>query len=326
MENEKKEYRYIQFPLCLIQETYKDRDHGLRLIMSFGIVKYAFHQQFTLEDAAGQLLYDYVCNREVLQTNIAMKLSEAEDSGNLHFDGWSSDFFPKRGTNYFEDTLGETLQLLEDDTQLRVEAILNYQLHLATSENNLRIKMASNDRIINGFKEASKIKQEFEKKFGPDTMPCCKINMLLHFLNEKQADLDSFRAYIGIKSMLGRRSYISTNKPAILSRMVGCKSKAAFEYYTTNKYNKNKTLLPTVEKYSKRYHMDKLLATLVQRKYIMYYPRPNISVIYMSKYMEPEALVSLVRETKDKQDIKKRIRDAEARLDLEQRMNNNEQA
>jgi hypothetical protein len=144
-------------------------------------------------------------------------------------------------------------------------------------------------------------------------MPYCKDSMLFEFI-KNQKDIDLFRAYIGIKSMLGRRNFISSNKPAILSRMIGCKSKAAFDYYTSNKYNKDKNLLPTVAKYSKRYHMDKLLLTLAERKYIMFLSKEKVSVIYLSKYMEPEELGNLVKETKGRQNIKQRIKDVAVSL------------
>jgi hypothetical protein len=69
-----------------------------------------------------------------------------------------------------------------------------------------------------------------------------------------------------------------------------------------------------VEKYSKRYRMDKLLLTLAERKYIMFLSKEKVSVIYLSKFMEPEELGKLIRETKDRQNIKKRIKDVTASL------------
>ena len=103
---------------------------------------------------------------------------------------------------------------------------------------------------------------------------------------------------------------MSSNKPAILSRMLGCKNKASFEFYTTNKYNKDKSLLSTVAKYSKRYQMDKLLLTLAERKYIMYLSKKDTRFIYVSKYMEPEELKDLINYTKEKQNLKKKIHEA----------------
>ena len=137
--------------------------------------------------------------------------------------------------------------------------------------------------------------------------------MLWQFIDNPK-DIDLFRAYIGIKSMIGRRNFISSNKPAILSRMIGCKNKAAFEFFTANRYNKNKNLLPTVEKYSKRYNMDKLLLTLAERKYIMFLSKKEVRVIYLSKYMEPEELGKLIKETKERQNIKQRIKNVTATL------------
>jgi hypothetical protein len=84
--------------------------------------------------------------------------------------------------------------------------------------------------------------------------------------------------------------------------MIGCKSKAAFEFYQGNK-----ALLPTVEKYGKKYHMDKLLMMLAQRKFIMYLSRPKTKFMYVSHYMEPEDLSEYIRQTKASKDLKQRI-------------------
>jgi hypothetical protein len=126
---------------------------------------------------------------------------------------------------------------------------------------------------------------------------------------DAKVDLDLFRAYIGIKSMIGQRTFISTNKPAILSRMIGCKSKAAFQHFSTDK-----NLMPTVEKYLKRYHMDKLLFALAERRFIMFLSKPKVSIVYLSKFMQPEDLARLIRDSKSKQDLKNRMKAVTASL------------
>jgi len=305
--DKKKEFKYVQFPLCLLMETYsKDSEKALRLILRYGIMNYATKLKYNLRDVAKQLNYYYNRKPNILQSDIVGKLNNAED----YLTNEQQPGFDGKG-NYNPDddlSINPLLILFESDPKLKADAIINYQLHLCTSGDHLGISIASNDSLIKSYNTALQIKKTFEDMFGPDAMPSCKISLLFEFINNTK-DIDLFRAYIGISSIIGHRNFISSNKPAILSRMIGCKNKAAFEYYMTNK-----NLLPTVEKYSKRYHIDKLLLTLGKRKLIMFLSKKDVSVIYLSKYMEPDKLRDLINETKERQNLQKQIREAGASL------------
>jgi hypothetical protein len=308
--NDKKEFKYVQFPNCLLMQTYDDIEKGLRMIIDYGIVHYAKKQSYNLHDVARQVCYDYYRNRDLLQYSVINTIRVAENHdqfSEVDHDGFSWDSFNP------EDNINEILLLFENDSSFKKTCILNYQIHLVCSQDQLNIKLRSYQRTIETYDKAVKIQESFERQFGPDAMPYCKVSMLWQFIDNPK-DIDLFRAYIGIKSMIGRRNFISSNKPAILSRMIGCKNKAAFEFFTANRYNKNKNLLPTVEKYSKRYNMDKLLLTLAERKYIMFLSKKEVRVIYLSKYMEPEELGKLIKETKERQNIKQRIKNVTATL------------
>lgn len=311
MENKIKEYGYLQFPLCLLMETYKkDIESALRLILRYGIMYYATKLKYNLSAVAKQLYYYYVRKRKILQSDIVSKLSKAEDNGVIIFEDWNPGFDVKGNFDPDLDLIiNPILKLFESDPEMKSGAILNYQLQLCTSNDHLGINIASNDDLIRTYNKALQIQKTFEDKFGRDAMTFCKKSMLFEFINNPK-EIDLFRAYIGIKSMIGRRNFVSSNKPAILSRMIGCKSKSAFDYYTSDKCDKDKNLLPAVEKYSKRYHMDNLLLTLAEHKYIMFLSKKDVSVIYLSKYMEPDKLRDLINETKEKQNLQKRIREA----------------
>ena len=309
---DKKEYGYVQFPLCLLRETYNgDTKQGLRLILRYGIMNYAAKLKFDINEVAKQVAYFYYRKDDMLQTSTRKTIQKAINENQFTPD---EDYNGFAGRTFQPDNnIDELLLLFNKDSKFKEDCILSYQLHLATSNNHLGISIASIDSLIDYYKTALRIQSDFEGQFGPDAMPFCKKDMLFDFI-ENPKDIDLFRAYIGIKSMIGRRNFISSNKPAILSRMIGCKSKASFEYYTTDKYNKDENLLPTVEKYCKRYHMDKLLLTLAERKYIMFLSKEKVSVIYLSKYMEPEELSKLIKETKSKQDLKNRIKNASTNI------------
>lgn len=312
---EKKDYGYLQFPLCLLKETYANPERGLNLMISYGIVNYALKLKYDMKDVAKQTLYYYDRKRDVLQSYLVKRLNDFVESGDILYEEGNPGFDSSGSFSPEEDfCLNPLLKMFDEDQQMKEEAILNYKLHLATSKDHLNLNIGSDTATIKQYVEATKIKSDFEQQFGPDAMPCCKNRLLFDFRDKNLKDIDLLRAYIGISSMIGQRKFISTNKPAILSRMIGCKTKAAFEHYTSNKYGKDKNILPAVEKYNKRYHMDKLMMTLVERKLIMFLSQPNVSIIYISKYMEPEELGELVKQSRFRYDIKRRMKEVTASL------------
>lgn len=305
-----KEYGYLQYPLCLQIQTFKDREKGLNQAISYGIVNYAKKLKYQMTDVAKQTLYDYFRNHSLLQPRLSGKLSDAIEEGSILTEGDNPGFDGKGSYSPENDfTVTPLLKMFEDDPQLRDDAVLNYQIHLATSENHLSIKVGSYGSNIKRYEEARSLQETFEARHGGDAMPYCKNSLLFQYRDNPASDIDVLRAYIGINSLIGRRNFISTTKPVILSRMIGCKSKTAFDYYSKDKF-----IRPTVAKYSTRYHMDKLLMTLVEQKYIMYLTRPHVSLIYVSKYMEPEELAKLVNQSQCRYALRGRIKAASQTL------------
>lgn len=296
----KQEYRYIQFPLCLLMETYRDINKGIGLIVGYGVMHYALKLKYDVNDVARQLAYDYYRRRDRMQARLITSLLDAAVEGLFTDD---DDYNGFAGASFSPDkNIEELLILFSTDAQLKDDAILNYKLHQAAEF--LDITLISFDNIIKRYDDACAIVASFESEFGKDAMPSCKPADLFEY-RENPKDIDLFRAYIGIISMVGRRLFVSTNKPAIISRMLGCKSKKVFEFYCNDK-----NLFPVITKYRGRYQMDKLLFTLAKRHYIMYLSKPGLSVMYVSRYMEPKELAELVSQSRKKNDLRGRIRAA----------------
>ena len=91
--------------------------------------------------------------------------------------------------------------------------------------------------------------------------------------------------------------------------MIGCKSVEAFNHCKAEKH-----LKPTVEKYSKRYQMNKILDKLVERRFIMYLSKQGERSIYVSKYIEPENLKKLIEKSNTKTNILNRRKAVSATL------------
>jgi len=307
---QEKKYAYLQFPLCLLGETYKDPERGLNLIISYGIMNYALKMKYDLMDVAKQALYDFERNREKLQPYLVKSMTEAIEDGVILYEDNNPGFDAKGNFNPEPDLcLDPLLKLFDEDTRLRGEAILNYQLHLAASKDHLSINIPSNAVIKSDFDKASMIKLSFEERFGPDAMPIIKKDLVYEFRDEQLHDIDLLRAYIGISSIIGRRNFTATNKPAILSRMIGCKNKAAFEDFSQEPH-----LRPTIERYGKRYQMDHLLHTLRDRGFIMYLSPGRRRSFYISKFMPPEDLAKLIKQSRNRYGMRERIRQAAATI------------
>ncbi len=314
MANEKK-YRYIQFPLCLIKETYRDVGEGLNLIFSYGLAHFAESFKYDLREVARQMMYAYYRKLPMIQGSLYNKIESYATQGLLTIDVDYCGFSGLQSGREFDplDVSSELIDILESDNEFKGEAITRYQIQQAVSPKFLGIKLNNIDNQIRMNKKAIELKTSFEKQFGKDAMPTCKMDFLFSF-NDDPSNIDLFRAYIAVSSLIGQRNFITSNKPAVLSRMVGLKSKQAFEYFTTQGKSIDKNILTTVEKYSKRYHMDNLLLTLAERKFIMYLTKPKVSVIYFSKYMTPSELAAMIKEKKSMLDLKQQMKDATASL------------
>jgi hypothetical protein len=296
--------KYLQFPLCLIQEVLKDRKNGLNKCVDFGIFRFAKSQKVNLEKVARQLSYEYHRRAKKLPDGLYNVINEAKEEGRFTHEDDSGIFI---FDNVFDPELNVTeLEIMfEENNDFKEQAILHYQIHQATEDTNITLGSNAMER----YEQAARIQANYEAKFGPDAMPSVKPSLLCQFRDDPKQDIDILLAYIGISSLIGQRNFISTSKPVIISRMIGAKSKAS-----NQAFSKTKESQAIVTKYSKRWNMDKLLLSLAEQKFIMYITRPHVSVVYVSKYMEPEELAELIRQSREKHSLKNKIKAASEKI------------
>lgn len=309
MNKKTKEYGYLQFPLCLLKETYSNPELGLNLIIDYGIVNYASKLSYDLQDVAKQVCYYYYRKYDVLQASIKNKIAQAEEDSKFSrdddYNGFSGDTFQP------DDNISEILSLFDEDSQFKKDCILYYQLHVASSTNHLNVSIMSNDNTIKRHKIASKIKKDFESKYGPDAMPMCKVHMLFDFRDKQQKDIILFQAYIGIRSIIGMNYYMPTHKIVILCRMLGCKTNIALQAFL----KENESARDIYKKYSGRKRMDNLLYKLAERGFITMVSKKHESRIYVSvKYQNPVELAEAILKKRESNNLKKQLRDASEML------------
>lgn len=304
---ESKVYGYIQFPLCLLQETHKDVEKALNLMIDYGIVSYALKLKYNIRDVAKQVCYYYYRKQEVLQASIRKQIDKAIDKDLFTLD---EDYNGFNGYEKFnpEENISEILVLFNENDEFKSDSILHYQIHLATSKDHLGITIYSNDDTIQRYNEAVQLKQKFENRYGPDAMPMCPKNILFDF-RDKQQDLDVFRALIGIRSLIGFRNYIATTRPVILMRMLGCKSKKALDMFL----QENEAARELYQKYARsrrslEYHFNKLFSQLLSRGFIKskIFMRSVSRKIFLSINLNYDQLTSEIIEFAKKRNFKHR--------------------
>ena len=290
-----KEFRYVQFPLCLLMQTFTDASAGLTMIEDYAIVNFAKKFSYDINEVATQLMYCYYREQKLMPAKLLYTMKNYINEDKLSID---EEYYGFIGGKFdpLEHSI-ELISLFEKDQGFKDDAVLHYQIRQAISSDCLSLTIGNITSTLKGYEAASKIKRDFEAQFGPDAMVSVKITQLFEF-RKSGKDLDLFRAYLAIKSMIGIKAFAEGNKPTILSRMIGCKSKEAFEYYTTKKNCKHPKILETVTKFSNRCHMDTLLLELAERNFIMHMSIKGCRFIYFSKFMDPVELVNLIHAKK----------------------------
>lgn len=240
--------KYIQFPLMMLRKVHKDFGAGTQDIIAWSLVDFALKQKVSEEDACRQLLYDFYKHSDVIPGNIYETIENTIDI--------DEDYSGFRGKNYKFDPDMEIAVLLPEfskNDELREFVIRNCQLQKI--DDFLSVSGPDSLTRYNKYLKIQADIDKHEKKFGKD--PYAAIELQLFWDLKEEADPILFAAYAAIKSLQGKFSYTLTNKPTIIGRMVGAKKKAILDTF--------KDMQPVYEKYSTRYHFDKLMTRLIRR-------------------------------------------------------------
>jgi len=132
---------------------------------------------------------------------------------------------------------------------------------------------------------------------------------LVYEFRAKKIEPDIFRCLAGIRSIVGNNNYCLTDKPTIFGRMLGAKNKQEFE-----KLKHRPEFRSVIDNYCKsieplllkRYPMDKLLKSLVTRKFIQYLSIKNHSKFYVSgRFYEFGEFEKHIRQVNNKRQVNK---------------------
>jgi hypothetical protein len=304
---------YFQFPLFLLRDLIEDKEKTLNNILRYGA--YSFSQKLfsNLEATAKQLMYEYYRGdlpndlfKNVNMYIIEDKIQIDEDYNGFH----GSEFNP-------EVEIEQLLNIWETDNKFKNRAL---ELH--------KMKLAFNFIGITGnFDNAYNVGEQISNSISPgEPMPMINKELLFQFRdNEKtEFELIQLACYIGIRSILGVKSYWPTNKKMILCRAFGYSSikvlpKEMRLYLDYSFLDSNrKSLIDTLKlspetmqlpfyKYSNRYQVDKVLKCLELNNWNLHFYSNQMRGLYVGikKKISLETLVLIAETNKQKNKVEK---------------------
>ncbi|MBP7497442.1 MAG: hypothetical protein KA792_07245 [Bacteroidales bacterium] len=241
--------RYLQFPLFLMQNLFIEKEKTINDIITSGLYRCSTKMNADEQGVARQLIYDYYRKANKLPSYVFNKIKKYIKEGILYYNE-DNNGFNFYGNFYAKKEIEDLMNIFETDIEFKERATEYFKMREAYRF----LKMTGNaESAIKRAKEIEKLIPENEP------MPMVNVYLLFEFRdkNKSEYEIAQFAAYIGIKSIMGKRKTVKTNKEMIISRMFGFPS-----YNKININNSDKELKDILEKYSKRYHIDKILEEL----------------------------------------------------------------
>lgn len=297
----KKQVRYFQFPLRLIQKVHEDHKEGMQAILKFTLVDFAMRQEVELDDAIRQLIYNVLRGGGL--PGVIKQLKKHGYPNKSFLEDADKKFFANDGEERWE-LIAELEPLFNKDPILKELALKNCRL--SKVNNFFGVTGPGPEAMLSDYQALMIALKDQEGQFGADPRPT--IATELFFDLESQMDTELFTAYMAIRSLEGNKKFVATNRPIIAMRMAGAKSRAILE--------SNETMQAIYEKYNQRYRFKKILERLERRSLVksylflkeknMGYPK---HFFFISTKLEPEQLGEAVAaHLKKKNLIKKRER------------------
>jgi hypothetical protein len=242
-------YTYFNFPLYLLQLTFTDdRSSALGQIIGWSIVNYADRLDLSEEEIAKQLDYLYHRNPDILTYDIHNILET-----NQHL--LSEDPFKPELRN--EVLAAELIAVLHSEDVFLESARL---VGITYAAERLNIRLGSPKRILSNYYAAVNFMDKANDNYGRSPLVGIKTSIAFE-TRDGAFDLDLFRLMCSISSIIGKRKFNRTYKSQIILRMLGAKNEVQLIQLL------NSPAFESVHaKFSKRYHIDKILKQAISRK------------------------------------------------------------
>ena len=200
----------------------------------------------------------------------------------------------------YDRMIKEFSDMDEDDLSVdEIEFSLKY-LHIVPSRLESRLKDG----------------KEIYHKHNSDPNASISIDLLMKFQEEKtEFELMVFSFYCATRSMIGTKPYYKGTDDYWTLRAFGYVSKEDFENNISTSQNKD-----LIDKYSMRYHKDKIKKVLQNDWFLIYYSN-HVRGYYASFKMDFKSLVNIAEDKKDLSKQKELLRKQEVQQILADRAN-----
>lgn len=283
--------RYIQFPLFLLQDFLTNKVEVIDRIFGYGIYRYSKAISFKPDKAMSHFIYCYYNKRDVLTDYLLVSIDYYINNDLIEL---NEDYkgFDSEGKFNPEYEIEQLLKIVEKDIEFKENLIEFYKMHLSCQSLQIETNIGKSISI------AKQIEQLTPQK---EPLPMVNIDLLFEFRDNVKSEFELFQflCFIAIKSIIGTKEYVKTNKKHIICRMFG---------YNTIKHLPKKFKVPYQSlfiKYSMRYHLDKLIRALELNWNVLTYSN-NMRGFYVcvENKMSLEKLVLVAESQKQNNKIK----------------------
>ncbi len=275
---------YFMFPIAFINESIND-------IINWCIMENAKKTDYDEANFPRQILYKfYRCQNEI-PLNILIRLNEMVDKGRLIIDedynGFNrEEFNPEIETENLQNEFKTDQEFMNDCFEF-------YKYNQA--KNYLSISGGDYETCIKTHEKMKNIFTSTVEKFGK--MPHVQLNTSWLFdARDGKIEDQLFRFIVAVKSLIGKKKYVHTNKKNIIFRMYGLKNDEMFAKAPDSIKEKVKSLL-------NRYQFEKLRNVAVNRGFIQYLSYNGCRGFYVStRFKDVEELANqIIDRRKNKQ-------------------------
>lgn len=247
-------FKYILFPLPLIQEIFKKPKKGFSDIFDVGIYRVSQTLQIDEYNALKQLMYCYY--RGGLTKSLESQLYNLEQHEVFYSDedynGFSSyEFIP-------DEEIESIYEYCEEHQELKNEIEEFYRLRQV--KNVLEIKFD-----ISSVAETYKSYHAAYNGFHNQPLVSISQKMMFDFYKNTKTDYEKalFAMYAGIRSIIGYKDFAETTGSMIKCRMFGAKNQTELELILSDRKVKS-----AYKQYTTDYHYKKMLKELVVRGFL----------------------------------------------------------
>lgn len=243
-----KENRYIQFPLHLLPELIFNTDNAINEILCYGIYNFSKKLQNDLIPAITQFLYFYYRKKNNVPYDLMELMDYYVSQGKIDLDEDYNGFHDDKFKPEYE--INQIVEIVKNDSDFESKIIEFHNILISTKYLTEKTNNPANI-LKNGKETENRIKEK-------EPFVSVKIDLLFSFFSKDKEDYEKIQlvAYLAIRSIIGKKEYVKTNMPYILCRMNGFSTKKEIP---EDLKNHQKELF---EKYSIRYHREKLITDL----------------------------------------------------------------